>query len=105
MEAQNQPPKPASLNTRMIQLLVRTPERVVFNGEAKAVSSVNERGPFDVLPAHQNFITLIREHLTIHGEAKDSQEIPVQGGVMKVNENSVQVFLGLEALAQPDKKV
>lgn len=84
--------------TTLLTLQVRTPEKVIYEGNARAVTSVNERGIFDVLPAHQNFITLIREKLSILDTQGEKQDFPVQGGVMKVYENSVSIFLGLEAM-------
>jgi F-type H+-transporting ATPase subunit epsilon len=93
----------ADLRTKPLILVVRTPEKTIYEGEAHAVSSVNERGPFDVLAAHQNFITLIREKLVITDTAGEKQEVPVQGGVMRVHENEITIFLGVEAL-RPDQE-
>ncbi len=84
----------------LLKLKVRTPEKSIYEGEAKAVSSVNERGPFDVLSAHQNFITLIHEKLIIYDTNGEKQDIPVQRGVMRVHENEVTIFLGVEAFEQ-----
>lgn len=81
----------------LLKLKVRTPEKLIYEGEAKAVSSVNERGPFDVLSAHQNFITIIRERLVIYDNNGEKQDIPVQRGIMRVHENEVTIFLGVEA--------
>jgi F0F1-type ATP synthase epsilon subunit len=83
-----------------LNLIVRTPEKTIYQGEAKAVSSVNERGPFDVLGAHQNFITLIKDSLSIVDTQGEKQDIPVQDGVMRVHENEVTVFLGVNALKE-----
>lgn len=88
------------LRSQPLKLVVRTPEKTVYEGEARAISSVNERGPFDVLSAHQNFITLIREKLVIIDTAGEKQEVPVQGGVMRVHENEITIFLGVEALKE-----
>lgn len=82
----------------LLNLKVRTPEKVIYEGNARAVTSVNERGIFDVLPAHQNFITLISEKLSIVDAQGEKQDFSVQGGVMKVYENNVSIFLGLEAM-------
>ncbi len=83
------------LREKSLHLIVRTPEKTIYEGEAKAVSSVNEKGPFDVLSAHQNFITLIKDNLSIIDTAGEKQDIPVQGGVMRVHENEVTIFLGV----------
>ena len=86
----------------LLKLKVRTPEKSVYEGDAKSVSSVNERGPFDVLSAHQNFITLIREKLVIYDVNGEKQDIPVQRGVMRVHENEVTIFLGVEAFEREE---
>lgn len=83
------------LREKSLHLIVRTPEKTVYEGEAKAVSSVNEKGPFDVLSAHQNFITLIKENLSIIDTSGEKQDIPVKGGVMRVHENEITIFLGV----------
>ncbi len=93
MEQQNN----LNLTKGVLKLQVRTPEKLIFKGEARAVSSVNERGPFDVLPSHQNFITIIHEKLVIIDTNGEKQDIQVQRGVMRVHENEVTVFLGMEA--------
>ncbi len=85
----------SDLREKSLHLIVRTPEKTVYEGEAKAVSSVNEKGPFDVLSAHQNFITLIKENLSIIDASGEKQDFPVQGGVMRVHENEVTIFLGV----------
>ena len=36
-------------------------ESILFEGKVKALSSVNEMGPFDILPLHINFISVIKD--------------------------------------------
>jgi F0F1-type ATP synthase epsilon subunit len=92
--------QPTDLGHKPLKLTVRTPEKTIYDGEAKAVSSVNERGPFDVLGAHQNFITLIKDSLVIIDPQGERQDIPVQDGVMRVHENEVTIFLGVTTLKE-----
>lgn len=67
----------------------------LYEGEAYAVSSLNERGPFDVLPAHTNFITLVNKHIVIHETETEKKEFEVDSGIMKVINNTVTIFLGI----------
>lgn len=85
-----------NLNTLLIE--VKSPEKIFFEGEVKAISSFNESGRFDVLPQHANFISIIREFLIIYDKAGAKQEIKIDRGVLKVTANKVQVFLGIETL-------
>ena len=62
--------------------------------KARAVSSQNPVGDFDILPSHINFITLIFNTLTIHLPQKKIN-YKFNRGVLEVSQNRVNVFLGL----------
>lgn len=79
-----------------LSVTIKRPERVEFLGKAFAVSSINMRGQFDVLPFHANFITLIREKVTIHLENKEPVTYALQSGIIKVSEDTVTVLIGIE---------
>ncbi len=81
-----------------IFLIVKDREKILFSDIAKAVSSTNERGAFDVLPRHTNFITLAREFLTVHKSDGTQTKLDLGASgvaVVKVFKNKVQVFLGV----------
>ena len=69
--------------------------KTFFDGKALAVSSVNKVGPFDILPMHENFITLLKKKVTVHKLDGQELEIPCENGLLEVSENRVQVFLGI----------
>lgn len=92
---------------KIIYIRIKTPEAILFEGEAEALTSINERGVFDVLPYHTNFISVIREYIIIHQKGKDlpagrqasnMKKLDIQNGVIRVYENKVQIFLSLEAM-------
>ena len=58
------------MDKRKLQVKISDREKILFEGEAFAVSSKNEIGIFDVLGEHANFVTvgLVAEHW--EGEAK-----------------------------------
>lgn len=89
----------------VLQVIVRNPDKVIFNGIAQAVSSRNEVGPFDVLPQHENFISLISGKITIWLEKHQKQEIENGSAIMKAKSNKVSIFLGVEALTQPEAPI
>ncbi len=66
-----------------------------FRGRAVSVSSENDLGKFDVLKDHSNFISLIYEKLEIKTPGGKVIDYQFKRGVMKVNRNEVNVFLGL----------
>ena len=76
---------------------VAAPFREYYDGQAFSISAVNHTGPFDILPKHHNFISLLSEcELVIRALIKDQQElikIAISGGIMHVKEDEVIVFL------------
>lgn len=78
-----------------LSVSVRDRSGILYEGRAEAVSSVNDKGPFDVLPLHENFISLIKQSLTISVSKEVRREIEIPAGVLTVKENKVEVYLGI----------
>ncbi len=64
-----------------------------YLGYVRSVSSVNERGPFDILPMHENFVTVATGNITAVDENGRPLEFNVQKGVVDVSNNIVKVFV------------
>ncbi|MBI2641433.1 hypothetical protein HYW87_02450 [Candidatus Roizmanbacteria bacterium] len=77
---------------------IYTLESVTYQGRARIVSSINEKGPFDVLPLHANFISIIKDKIMIREAEGGKKEFPIKSGVMKVYQDSIFIFLGVEGL-------
>lgn len=68
---------------------------VYFDGTAETVSAVNEAGPFDILPGHANFFTLLTSgEVTIMSEG-EGYKFNVNRGVAQVSNNEVRVFVDI----------
>lgn len=79
-----------------LQLMVRTREDILFKGPVESISSFNDKGRFDVLFNHAHFICLIKHSIFIRFLDGHSQELSVNEGVMRVKDNSIEVFLGVK---------
>ncbi|OGH22089.1 MAG: hypothetical protein A3F31_00085 [Candidatus Levybacteria bacterium RIFCSPHIGHO2_12_FULL_38_12] len=75
-------------------VLIRDRDKTLFHEKVKAISSYNEKGIFDVLPQHTQFITLIKNTIIIYKEDK-KEEMKIEGGVMRVHENNVDIYIGV----------
>ena len=77
----------------VLRVKVWSPFRVYFDAEAKSVTGENGTGPFDILPRHRNFITLLST-CDLVLQTKDGEvKIHISGGVMQVHKDVVTVFL------------
>lgn len=75
-------------------VVVHSPFRTYYDGPAFSVSAENDTGPFDVLPGHHNFITLLSPcEITLRTLKKGEQKIRISGGIMHVKADLVTIFL------------
>lgn len=79
-----------------MMLTVKSREKTLFEGEVTSITSYNEKGKFDVLPLHSNFISLIGEKIIIQPTVGPTQEIQLDNAVLRVIENTIQIFIGIE---------
>ncbi len=77
-----------------MRIKVHSPFREYFVGQAFSISAENTTGPFDILPKHHNFISLLSPcDLAIRSVKAGDQKISISGGIMHVKADSVTVFL------------
>lgn len=73
---------------------IYAPMHTYFDGEALSVSAVNDTGPFDILPRHKNFMTLLSPCvLTVRMPGKPDFQMEIKQAVMHVKADQVTVFL------------
>jgi len=88
--------KPASgdnAKDAKMHIKVYSPFKVYFDGQAESISAVNGTGPFDILPQHHNFMTLLDPCDVIIRANKEERKIRISKAVMHVKSNQVIVFL------------
>ena len=83
------------MNNNLLTVSVKGPKTELFNGRAFSITSINNKGKFDILPFHINFITLIKEYVIIREENKKEVTFPLDSGVLKVNEDKVKILIGV----------
>ena len=79
--------------TATMHVKVYAPFKVYFDGEAYSVSAVNDTGPFDILPHHHNFMTLLSPCVIVVRGTHGDEQITIQRGIMHVKADQVIVFL------------
>ncbi len=84
--------KPASDGVHM-HVKVYAPFKVYFDDTALSISAANATGPFDILPKHHNFMTLLSECEIIIRTEQREEKIKINRGIMHVKADEVVVFL------------
>src|SRR4051812_36957804 len=84
---------PAGSKLSDMHVKVYSPFKIYFDGRAKSFSAVNDTGPFDILPGHTNFMTLVSPCEVIIRTANGENKIKIARAVMHVKANDIVVFL------------
>jgi len=87
------PAKPGESST-LQQVKVYSPFRVYYDNQASSVSATNDTGPFDILPGHKNFLTLLTSgDIVVRSTSGKEETITIDRGVLHVSNDIVRVFL------------
>lgn len=77
-------------------LRISNPERTFFDGKAYSLSSKNDSGPFDILPDHAQFISLLNQaELSVNQEDGKTQTYTINRGLISAKANVVRVFVDI----------
>src|SRR5947209_3995638 len=85
-------------NQKTMKAIVRDTTTIIFEGDVERISSFNEMGPFDVYPMHANFISIISKKIELYHNRQKVKELDLKQAVLKVKQDSVHIFVGIEAL-------
>ena len=85
------------LKTSILTVVVRNKDKVLYSGQAYAVTSLNDQGPFDILAGHENFISLIKTNLTIHTTPTEKKEIQIENGILRVYRDKVYAYVNFSS--------
>ena len=80
-----------------LELLILSPERVIFKGRTESVILPGEKGVFEVLPHHKRLLSRLLGGMIIVGK----NALRIKRGVVKVAMNQVTVLVE-EASAAPE---
>jgi F0F1-type ATP synthase epsilon subunit len=79
---------------QLMQVKVYAPFRTYFDGPAISLSAINKTGPFDILPRHKNFMTLlVPGEIIVRAPGKEDFKMQAERGVMHVKADKTTVFL------------
>lgn len=78
-----------------LTVIARAPFHVYYEGDAHVVSAVNDVGPFDILPGHADFFSVLDPcEISIETET-DSVSFNIDNGIISVRDNEVMLFVNM----------
>lgn len=77
-----------------VKVKIYAPFETYFEGPATSLSASNDTGPFDVLPHHKNFMSLLKPGVVIVRQpGKPDFNLKISQGVMHVKTDQITIFL------------
>jgi len=69
-----------------------SPYQTYYEGDAVSLSAVNRTGPFDVLPGHINFFSLLTGGQVVLNTGFQQLDFQIARGILRVNRDEVTLF-------------
>ncbi len=79
----------------LLTVTIKSRKENLFEGRAFSITSQNDRGFFDILPFHTNFVTLVRDFVVIDKGLATEKSIQLDKGIVTVVSNVVRVYVGI----------
>jgi len=68
-------------------------QQLSYSGYVRAFSSSDEVGPYDILPGHENFVTVAVGNTTLLDDKGQKHSFDIGRAVVEVSENVLKVFV------------
>lgn len=81
-----------------LKVTIHDADKIVYEGQAESITTFNERGVFDVLPYHTQFISIIKKSITVNNKGQEKKEFAIDSGIIEVLNNEVNIFLGIDVV-------
>jgi len=80
-----------------LKVIARAPFHIYYEGDAVSLSAFNTVGPFDVLPGHADFFSMLTAcKVSIdNGIDKDLITFEIRNGILTVRDDEVMLFANI----------
>ena len=79
-----------------LKVIARAPFHLYFDGDATVVSAANPVGPFDILPGHADFFSvMLPGEVIIEPAEGDPVTFEITNGIVTARNNEVLLFVNM----------
>lgn len=78
-----------------LTVIARAPFHIFYEGPAHSVSAENKVGPFDVLPGHTDFFSVMDACEVFIETDKEPITFNITNGIIAVRDNEVMLFVNM----------
>ena len=80
---------------KRLKVKIISPYQTRYEGDAVSVSASNRTGPFDILPGHINFFSLLTGGQVSLNTGFQLLEFPITRGIVRVTNDQVTLFVDI----------
>lgn len=80
----------------LFHLKIVAKDGILYEGEIESLTSYNDKGRFDILALHANFISIIYKSIIIVDSKGDKKEMTIEKALLKNKSNNLEIYLGID---------
>lgn len=81
----------------LLTVRIASPKEIIFEGQARSITSTNSKGRFDILPYHANFLTLIENKpIYVRRPNKELLTFTLPVAILYCRENRVAIYTDIQ---------
>ena len=78
-----------------LKVIARAPFSLYYEGEALSVTAANKVGPFDILPGHADFFSVLSPCDVFIETDKEPVSFSITNGIITARDNEVMLFIDM----------
>ena len=78
-----------------LKVIARAPFSLYYEGEALSVTAANKVGPFDILPGHADFFSVLSPCDIFIETDKEPVSFSITNGIITARDNEVMLFIDM----------
>ena len=82
----------ANTQNNSITIAINSSDKLIWEGKAVSLSSINSSGPFDILPMHANFITIVENSPIKINTGLNIEEYTFPNAIIYATKNRVLIY-------------
>lgn len=83
----------------LFHLKIVAKDGILFEGDIKSLTSYNDKGKFDILAFHANFISIIYKSVKIVDQKGNSKEMVIEKALLRNKQNYLEIYLGVDNIS------
>lgn len=81
---------------QLLSVRIDSPEKTIWEGKAASVSGTNSQGPFDILPQHASFITIVEKTpLTVRTDNGEALKFSFDRCVIHTHKDAITIYTNI----------